>query len=335
LSQELFESQRAYRTECEEFASIRDALASALVETRTYREEVGAFKMQMNSISEANNQAQEEFRLMVIDRDVREVFHKSEATQAEARYIKLKAESAQETLSALQAQASDGHASVQELEMNAQRRADDAFNAFKADVQREALVIISEGVTHYEKCAAESAEHSLKMSDEVHEYYAEARTAVHAEQNVDRLLARARAESQQRLLDKDSWIESHRQLSHDTQVADRELRLEARAALAEQQALHTGQMASNTQAIMKEVEREWQTNHGHFEMKIEELSTALSKARTETIAYNGGRGSGVAGAPLPSGESLGTISVQIGLTRMSSCICILCHRPKSMNFRTR
>jgi hypothetical protein len=62
LSQELFESQRAYRTECEEFASIRDALASALVETRTYREEVGAFKMQMNSISEANNQAQEEFR---------------------------------------------------------------------------------------------------------------------------------------------------------------------------------------------------------------------------------------------------------------------------------
>jgi hypothetical protein len=147
----------------------------------------------------------------------------------------MKAEGAQETLSALQAQASDGYASVQELEVNAQRRADDAFEAFKADVQREAFSIIRDGLVFHEQQAADAKEYSLQLSDETNEYWAEARAAVVSEQNVDQQLTRARAESQQRLMDKDSWIQAHRQLTQDAQVKDRALRDEAHRALAEQQ----------------------------------------------------------------------------------------------------
>ena len=79
------------------------------------------------------------------------------------------AESAQETLSALQAQAQDGHASVQELEVNAQRRADEAFNAFKRDCHREALTAIQDGIATHEKIARDSEAYGHRMSDEATE----------------------------------------------------------------------------------------------------------------------------------------------------------------------
>jgi hypothetical protein len=237
--------------------SIRVTLASTQEETKIYHNEVAALKMQMDSISGANNLAQEEFRQMIIDRDEQKELYTHELTKAEQRYIKMKAEGAQETLSALQAQASDGHASVQELEVNAQRRADEAFEAFKADVQREAMTIIHDGLVFHEQKAADATEYSLQLSDETSEYWAEARAAVHQEQNVDRQLTRERAVSHQRLMDKDSWIAAHRQLTQDAQVKDRALREEATRALAEQQLSFKGQLESTQEDFMREVRIEW------------------------------------------------------------------------------
>ena len=56
------------------------------------------------------------------------------------------------------------------------------------------------------------------MSDEATEYWAEARVAEHTEQRVDRDLTRARAQSEQRLVDNRSLIAAHRQLTLDAAV---------------------------------------------------------------------------------------------------------------------
>ena len=190
---------------------------------------------------------------MINDRDERVALHKHDETQAEARCIKLKAECAQETLSALQAQAQDGHASVQELEVNAQRRADEAFNAFKLDCHREVLTAIHDGIAFHEQVARDSEAYGHRLSDEVTEYWAEARAAERSEQTVDRELTRARAQSEQRRLDNNSLIAAHRQLTLDAKAQDMALRSEADAALAEQQVSLLAQMASNKEEIMQEV----------------------------------------------------------------------------------
>ena len=132
LTQELSEQRRAFTLESDEVKSIRAILETTLEESKKHSGNVDALKLQLNSITEAKNMSQDEVKFMINDRDERIVLHKHDETQAEARYIKLKAESAQETLSALQSQAQDGHASVQELEVHAQRRANEAFDAFAA-----------------------------------------------------------------------------------------------------------------------------------------------------------------------------------------------------------
>ena len=74
---------------------------------------------------------------------------------------------------------------------------------------------------------------------------------------------------------------AYRQLSHDAQVKVQALRIKSRTALAEQQALLSAQMKSYIEAIMQEVQREWESNRGEFELQIEELTQALNKARTD------------------------------------------------------
>jgi hypothetical protein len=69
LSQENSEQQRAYTTKCNELKSVRDTLASTLVETEVHHDMVVALELQIDSISEASNLAQEEIRLMVIGRN--------------------------------------------------------------------------------------------------------------------------------------------------------------------------------------------------------------------------------------------------------------------------
>ena len=115
--------------------------------------------------------SQDEVKYMINDRDERIALHKHDETQAEARYIQLKAESAQEILSALQSQAQDGHASVQELEVHAQRRANEAFDAFKLDCHREALSAINDGIAFHEQAARDTKADYLRLSDEVDEYW--------------------------------------------------------------------------------------------------------------------------------------------------------------------
>jgi hypothetical protein len=239
----------------------------------------------MNSISGANNLAQEEFRQMINERDLAQEVFADQLRTAEQRFIRMKAEGAQDTLSALQAQASDGYASVQELEVNAQRRADEAFEAFRNDVQREAMTIIHDGLVFHEQVAADAKEYSLRLSDEANEFWAEARAAEHSEQQAGARLTQALAQSQQRLLDKESWIEAHRQLSHDAQVKDRALRDEASRALAEKQVLFRGELHSAQEDIMREVRTEWEISKSGYDSKIQELSKALSSAQAEQHAF--------------------------------------------------
>ena len=92
------------------------------------------------------------------------------------------------------------------------------------------------------------------MSDDVTtEYWAEARAAEKTEQEVDRQPSRGRAQSEQRLLDKDSWMAAHRQLSLNAAQKDRTLRSKADAdtALAEQQTFLLAQMILNKEEIMQ------------------------------------------------------------------------------------
>jgi hypothetical protein len=262
-----------------------DMVRSSKEESQVYHNQVAALRVQMNSISGANNLAQEEFRQMTNERDQAQAVFADQLRTAEQSLIRMKAEGAQETLSALQAQASDGYASVQELEVNAQRRADEAFKAFKDDVQREATTIIHDGLVFHEQIAADAKEYSLQPSDEANEFWAEARAAEHSEQRAGAQLTQARAQSQQRLMDKDSWIQAHRQLSQDAQVKDRALREEASRALAEQQVLFRGELHSAQEDIMQEVRTEWEISKSGYDSKINELTLALSSAQAEQNAF--------------------------------------------------
>ena len=94
--------------------SIRAVLGSTLEESKKH-EDVNSIRVTLGSTLEES-----------------EEHWKRAAIQAEAWYIKVKAEGAQETLGALRAQASDDHASVQELEMDVQHRAKEAFRVSRA-----------------------------------------------------------------------------------------------------------------------------------------------------------------------------------------------------------
>ena len=94
--------------------SIRAVLGSTLEESKKH-EDVNSIRVTFGSTLEES-----------------EEHWKRAAIQAEAWYIKVKAEGAQETLGALRAQASDDHAPIQELEMDVQDRAKEAFRVPRA-----------------------------------------------------------------------------------------------------------------------------------------------------------------------------------------------------------
>jgi hypothetical protein len=73
---------------------------SSKEENQVYHNQVAALRVQMNSISGANNLAQEEFRQMINERDLAQEVLADQLRTAEQRFIRMKAEGAQDTLRA-------------------------------------------------------------------------------------------------------------------------------------------------------------------------------------------------------------------------------------------
>ena len=89
-----------------------------------------------------------------------------EKVLAEAKLIEVKAEYAQVTLVILSCRAQENYASVQQLEMSAQARANSAFDAFRADCQREAKHLITTSIAYHMGVAQQEEAEALNLRDE-------------------------------------------------------------------------------------------------------------------------------------------------------------------------